>query len=973
MTTTSPATLDPYGKFPVTPAGGGTYAVKLGRDSALYASERIRYYIHVPVGFNDYSFNYRFACVLQDPDFGNTDSNTWSHKLYERPTFRVTAFDSATGSAIPCAIQNFIASPELVNIYGFKVSDTGYGVIYLPWTAGALPILGQGGKTIVLQVEALGCSAGGHWGYGYFDVVSCGSYKASVTYCNLDSGIVRFFGTGANQIYNWYKSDGTYIGQGAYIDAPVPPTPDYFYGVFTSGPAGCLDTIYTDTVSNFTLNTVPKTICVQFGTPLNLSTTVVGGLQNSSYAYTWSGALAGTTLSCTNCDNPVATPYDTTTYYVNVTDRVGCFRNDTVHVAQAPNAGPDLKVCPLGERPVQLHVAGPAGATFHWYDYGTSNPGQYLSCTDCQDPVSAPDPAVYTYTVGYDGCPVLDTIVVYHDTSNYIVAPQDLMVECRPGYRNLLSEAHGPNPKLNIPCGTSNPITCTTESTVTVGIPGTPPKVPKNSPFASNTIFTKYQFIIKKHDLLYSGFYSGTINSMAFYILNNTILSKAPLKYVFVSLACTDQTDFPDPATNSSFMASSALTPVVTLTDYALTAGAWNTIKFDQPYSWDTSKNLLVDLCIGPLTDTSATGLDIVSMEEGTAIQRYSNTANVCDNNAPVVYRYGQKPTVQFNYCETPDLPFEYTWRPGNNLNDSTVQNPQVYIPRSQNYAVYSVGRNGCQLRDSLHIYVPNHQLGVGPVDSFICAGQPAFLYASGGQAYHWYEVQGGAFVSASSLSCTDCATPIGHPMQTTQYAVIFDNEVGMGNSANPEYTTGCPDTMFITVNVRPLPVVVVPTADTLITIGQSVPLYVQGALHYTWSPAGSVSDPNAPMTIATPTVTTTYVATGYDQFNCSATDTVKVSVNYHTNILVPTGFTPDGDGRNDEFRVVNANVQRLLEFRVFNRWGQEVFSTTDIRKGWDGTWKGEPQPMGVYQYLIRVGYADQTIETYKGDVTLIR
>jgi gliding motility-associated-like protein len=114
-------------------------------------------------------------------------------------------------------------------------------------------------------------------------------------------------------------------------------------------------------------------------------------------------------------------------------------------------------------------------------------------------------------------------------------------------------------------------------------------------------------------------------------------------------------------------------------------------------------------------------------------------------------------------------------------------------------------------------------------------------------------------------------------------------------------------------------------------------------------------------------------VATGYDQYNCSSTDTVKVSVNYHTNLLLPSGFTPNGDGVNDEFRVVNANVQRLLEFRVFNRWGQEVFSTTDIRRGWDGTWGGEAQPVGVYQYLIRVGYADQTIETYKGDVTLIR
>ncbi|MBS1628507.1 MAG: gliding motility-associated C-terminal domain-containing protein [Bacteroidetes bacterium] len=624
---------------------------------------------------------------------------------------------------------------------------------------------------------------------------------------------------------------------------------------------------------------------------------------------------------------------------------------------------------------MQLHVAGPVGASFHWYDYGTNNPGKYLlNCTDCQDPISAPVPPVYTYTVGYDGCPVRDTIVVYHDTTNYIVTPQDLMVQCRPGYRTLLSEAKGPNPKLNIPCGLQNPITCTTPSTADVGIVGTPPKNPMNSPFNTGNVFMKYQFIIKKQDLLYAGLYSGSINSISFYILNNVIQAKGPIDFMFVSLACTDQSDFPDPANNNSFMSATALTSVATITNYALTAGSWNELKFGSPYSWDTSKNLLVDLCIGPLTKNDTSSKDIVSMEEGTAIQRYSSTMPVCDNNAPVVYRYGQHPTVRFNYCETPDLPFEYTWIPGNNLNDSTTQNPRTYIAHSQDYTVNSIGRNGCKLRAPLHIFVPDHKLGLGPADSFICQGQPAFMYASGGQAYHWYEVQGGAFNSASgSLSCTDCATPIGHPMQTTQYAVVFDNEIGMGNPTNPEYATGCPDTMYVTVNVRPLPQVVVPTADTLITIGQSVPLYVMGALHYTWAPSGSLSDPNSPAPLATPTATTTYVATGYDQYNCSSTDTVKVSVNYHTNLLVPSAFTPNGDGLNDVFRVANANVQRLLEFRVFNRWGQEIFSTTDIRRGWDGTWQGEPQPTGVYQYLIRVGYADQTIETYKGDVTLIR
>jgi gliding motility-associated-like protein len=61
------------------------------------------------------------------------------------------------------------------------------------------------------------------------------------------------------------------------------------------------------------------------------------------------------------------------------------------------------------------------------------------------------------------------------------------------------------------------------------------------------------------------------------------------------------------------------------------------------------------------------------------------------------------------------------------------------------------------------------------------------------------------------------------------------------------------------------------------------------------------------------------------------------------------------------------------MEFRVFNRWGQEIFATQDINSGWDGTWKGEPQEVGSYQYIIRVGYPDGNVETFKGDVALVR
>jgi len=274
-----------------------------------------------------------------------------------------------------------------------------------------------------------------------------------------------------------------------------------------------------------------------------------------------------------------------------------------------------------------------------------------------------------------------------------------------------------------------------------------------------------------------------------------------------------------------------------------------------------------------------------------------------------------------------------------------------------------------------LHIVVPEHHVLTGPIDSVVCISQPVPLWATGGDAYQWFEVAGdGGFGDASgSLSCTNCSNPLATPPATTRYAVVFTNDVDRGNPANEGSSLGCPDTLFTTVIINPLPPVRSSSHDTTIGYGKSVQLFATGASNYTWTPVGSLNNPNLPAPIATPTETTNYIVSGMDSNGCVYRDTVKVTVTYTDNLLIPTGFTPNGDGRNDVFRVVNPSFQRLMEFRVFNRWGQEVFATQDIRDGWDGSWKGVAQPMGNYQYLIRVAYPDGNTETYKGDINLIR
>ena len=86
----------------------------------------------------------------------------------------------------------------------------------------------------------------------------------------------------------------------------------------------------------------------------------------------------------------------------------------------------------------------------------------------------------------------------------------------------------------------------------------------------------------------------------------------------------------------------------------------------------------------------------------------------------------------------------------------------------------------------------------------------------------------------------------------------------------------------------------------------------------------------------------------------------------------MPNTFTPNGDGTNDFFNVVGNAEARVVAFRIFNRWGQQVYDNRNPAQGWDGTFNGQPQPSEVYFYQIEVQTPDG-VWTQQGDVTLVR
>ena len=187
----------------------------------------------------------------------------------------------------------------------------------------------------------------------------------------------------------------------------------------------------------------------------------------------------------------------------------------------------------------------------------------------------------------------------------------------------------------------------------------------------------------------------------------------------------------------------------------------------------------------------------------------------------------------------------------------------------------------------------------------------------------------------------------------------------GNGCSANGTYTVPLSGN---------LPVDASPDVTT-ISAGESVDLSVIGASNYTWTPTTGLSCTTCSDPVASPIQTTTYVVTGTDGTGCTGSDTVLVIVeNSCAEVYVPTIFSPNGEGpiENENLCVFGECIAEL-NLRIFNRWGEMVFETTEQSKCWDGTFNGVSAMTGNYVYTIYVKLTDGNVIEESGNVTLVR
>ena len=238
--------------------------------------------------------------------------------------------------------------------------------------------------------------------------------------------------------------------------------------------------------------------------------------------------------------------------------------------------------------------------------------------------------------------------------------------------------------------------------------------------------------------------------------------------------------------------------------------------------------------------------------------------------------------------------------------------------------------------KDTVQVMVDNIGLPVtvnAGADVAICAGEQIKLHGiTDGTVYSWSPV--------NTITDPLVTNPFVSPPGTVTYVLNASNGVCSGSDS-------------VTVFVNPVPRVFAGN-DTTAMINEptrlmAVDLDNIGAVSYSWSPATGLDNTTVSNPVAVLTADITYTVKLTSAAGCTATDGIYIKVSKGPEIYVPNAFTPNGDGLNDAFKANPVGLSRFVMLQVYNRWGQLVFSTADPKQGWNGSFKGSPQPVGVY------------------------
>ena len=375
-------------------------------------------------------------------------------------------------------------------------------------------------------------------------------------------------------------------------------------------------------------------------------------------------------------------------------------------------------------------------------------------------------------------------------------------------------------------------------------------------------------------------------------------------------------------------------------------------------FSWSPGTNIINANTATPTVNPTSTTDYIVTLNDNGCINKDTARVRVVDH----VTLNAMPDTV---ICATDSVQLRaltdglrFNWTPAATLDNSTLLSPTALPIVNTTYQITAtIGH--CNATDNVAVtLVPYPGVNAGP-DTTVCFDTKAQLHATiAGNSFTW--------TPSSSLDNSNSLDPIASPRSTTKYVLTVRDNIG------------CPKSSHDTVVVNVLPKInAFAGRDTAVVVGQRLEFNASGGIGYFWTPSTGLSRNNIknPIGIYDGSFDSIrYKLLVSNEAGCIDSAYVTVRI-FKTNprVFVPTAFTPNGDGLNDYVRPIAVGISRFDYFRIYNRWGQLVYSSTDTERGWDGRIGGKEQGTATFVWVVKATDFTGKVFFDKGTVTLIR
>ena len=347
-----------------------------------------------------------------------------------------------------------------------------------------------------------------------------------------------------------------------------------------------------------------------------------------------------------------------------------------------------------------------------------------------------------------------------------------------------------------------------------------------------------------------------------------------------------------------------------------------------------------------------------ISADTGITITTGSLTAPTAGNNGPICAGN----TLKLNSNSSVPA-VNYSWNGPGNFS-SPLQNPIITNTTTNQAGIYTItiSYNGCINSANTNVIIYPNQIPSFTVNGNLCVGDSLNVVANTTSFNPSYYIWN--FGTANVLSGTGPGP------------YIISNSTPGNEIISLAYAGNCQSADTQTIVIHPIPTDHIIASKTNVCSGDTIqlhPLNDSSAYTYKWSSSACYfSDSNLAVTTASAEHSGSIYLHISDPYSCIGKDSINIIAEPCCQMFVPNAFSPNGDSKNDIFRVRSVRPFESFLLIVFNRWGQEVFRTKNQEDGWNGTFNGIKQEIGTYFYYIKYNCGTKELSK-KGDLTLIR